>query len=329
MKILITGGLGFIGLNLIQSLESENEIVIFDKKSIGSVFEMYGSEKTKFLHSSHIKAVKGDICDEELLFSILNATKFDCIIHLCAISSVAEAESNKDECNRVNIYGSEVLLKTLSKSISKNAGIIFTSSREVYGDTKGQMVNENAVMHPINQYGKSKLKSQQIIEDYAKTNHNPCIIFQLSNVYGGYFDKPSRVIPNFSAKLIAGQEICIYGGEQILDFVYIGDVISCIKKALDVLSHTRICERFILSSAKGVRLKDLVLLLENEWQTKAKVDYKSRRNFEVENFIGDNTKAVKFFNMRFRDITQGLSLYVRLCQANRVVLKSTQKELVC
>ncbi len=329
MKILITGGLGFIGLNLIRSLGSENEIVIFDKKSVGNVCKMYGYEKTKFLHSSHIRAVKGDICDEKLLSSVLNEREFDCIIHLCAISSVAEAESNKDECNRVNVYGSEILLETLSKSISKNAGIIFTSSREVYGDTKGQIVNENAVMHPINQYGKSKLKSQQIIEDYAKANHNPCIIFQLSNVYGDYFDKPSRVIPKFSTKLMAGKEICIYGGDQILDFVYIGDVISCIKKALDVLPHTRICKRFILSSAKGVSLKDLVLLLENEWQMKARICYESRRDFEVENFIGDNTKAMKFFNMRFKDITQGLSLYARLCQANRLVLKYTQKELVC
>lgn len=319
MNILITGGLGFIGLNLSRSLGDRHKIVIFDKESMDSVHE-------KFLHSPHIYVVRGDICDEKLLYEILNATKFDCIVHLCAISSVAEAESNRDECNRVNIYGSKILLKALDKSLSKNAALIFASSREVYGDTRGQAVDERAIMQPINQYGKSKLIAQRLIEDYAKTNHTSCIIFQLANVYGGYFDKPSRLIPRFSANILKEQELCIYGGDQILDFVHIGDVLDCFTQAIELLAYKQMRECFILSSGRGVRIKELVGLLEHSLQSKVRCDYRARRDFEVASFIGNNAKAEQFFNIKFKDITQGLALYAALLQET---FQYTKKELVC
>lgn len=319
MKILITGGLGFIGLNLISSLGDRHKIVIVDKVSADNVH-------AEFLSSPNIQTIRGDICDLNLLCEILNREKFDCIVHLCAISSVAEAESNRAECDRVNVYGSKMLLQALSKSRSKNAALIFASSREVYGDTKGLALNEDSIMQPINHYGKSKLKAQRLIEYYAKANHNPCIIFQLANVYGGKFDKPSRVIPSFSANILKGQELCIYGGEQILDFVHISDVMACLRQAIEVLPHIQMCERFILSSGRGVSIKELVSLLEQALHTQAYCNYRAKRDFEVASFIGDNAKAKAFFNIKFKDITQGLALYAALLQG---VFQYIKKERVC
>lgn len=302
MTILVTGGLGFIGRTLIEELIKENhEVVVIDRN------EYSGS---RYIHSSLIKYVIGDYGDMPLLEEIYRFHNFDGVIHLAAISRVIEAENNQQECVRTNVT-SIVSLLTALKLSGQVPWLIFGSSREVYGESKVFPVTESAEKLPMNIYGKSKLQGELLFREYAEQQGLSCGILRFSNVYGNRFDIGDRVLPRFIRAIALGDQLCIEGGGQIIDFTHIDDTVRGIIRTIYYLTELGGIEDFHLLPGVGWTLYEAIEIIENILGKKAVIQVNTKRNYDVEKFIGDPSKARRLLRLGdFKGLQQGLKASV-------------------
>jgi nucleoside-diphosphate-sugar epimerase len=207
MKILVTGGCGFIGTHLVNKLvELGHEVVVLDNLSAG--------KKEKLNEKSTL--VQGDIRDAD---DVRRAMK-DCsaVFHLAAF---ADARSASDDLvYATNFLGAKNVFEIAR---SKNAKIIFTSSAAVYGNT--QVPNRESIdCNPVSQYGKSKLRAERyLMREFPQESY---FIVRLFNVYG---TAGNSAVNRFCKKITNYEDIVVYGnGLQTRDYVYITDVIDAL-----------------------------------------------------------------------------------------------------
>jgi len=223
MKILVTGGAGFIGKHLVKYLlDKDNTITIFDNFS--------NSEEKSLDHfiKNGVKVVNGDIRNFE---EILKETEEqEILIHLAAKISVSQSILNPSETFEVNVDGTKNVLEACKKNYVKK--IIIASSAAVYGEgSSGMKLKESAKTNPISPYGKSKLKMEQEIE---KNNKNDCVILRFFNIFGiGQTPEYAGVITKFIEMILSNKPLEIFGdGMQTRDFVSINDVVESIYDAI-------------------------------------------------------------------------------------------------
>jgi nucleoside-diphosphate-sugar epimerase len=212
MKILVTGGAGFIGRYLVNRLVSETR----DSVTILDDCSRPGLSAAPDLPDSAI-FLRGDILDGELLSRAMEAVEV--VYHLAAVSSVGAAQANIPRAYQVNIHGVEAVLRA-----ARAAGVrrvIFASSREVYGEPAEVPVPESAAFAPTSVYGLTKAAGEsccRLAEDLE------IAILRLANVYGP--GDHGRVIPIFVEAALLSKPIDLFGGDQILDFVWIEHVVD-------------------------------------------------------------------------------------------------------
>ena len=218
MKILVTGGAGFIGRYLTEHLLKNNEITIYDDLSSST------GEKISPLINKGVKFVKGDILDFKLLSE--SSKNFDIIIHLAAKSDVSESVIHPEITTSVNLNGTINVLKCCAQNKIKK--IIFASSAAVYGNCKDLPITEESKTEPLSPYGASKLSAENEIKRYASEFGFDAIILRMFNVYGvGQNDLYSGVISVFLKNIAQNKPLVIYGdGEQTRDFVSIYDIVQ-------------------------------------------------------------------------------------------------------
>ena len=223
MKIIITGGAGFIGKYLVNYLlDKGNTITIFDN------FSNSEEKSLEYYIKSGVKIVNGDIRKFD---EILKETEDqDVLIHLAAKISVSQSILNPSETFEVNVDGTKNVLEACKKNYVKK--IIIASSAAVYGEgSSGMKLKESAKTNPISPYGKSKLKMEQEIE---KNNKNDCVILRFFNIFGiGQTPEYAGVITKFIEMILSNKPLEIFGdGMQTRDFVSINDVVESIYDAI-------------------------------------------------------------------------------------------------
>jgi len=278
-NIVITGGAGFIGSHLVEALSNKGfSITVIDNFS-------RGDKNTVMPYLNDIDLVETSILNEKKIERYIQ--KSDAIFHLSALSRVIPSIKNPKLCYQSNISGTEIIARLCSKYDKK---IIFSSSREVYGNAKKLPVSELSPLIPENPYGASKLASEAIIRAYSRTHGLTYQILRLANVYGSQdFD---RVIPTFIERGIQGQNIFIYGGEQIIDFVYIDDVINAFILCLQKKNDNEIVN---IGSGSGTNLKSLAESIIEILSSNSKIIYKKKRRGEIDQFVADISYAKKVF----------------------------------
>jgi len=294
-NILITGGAGFIGSHLVNKLVKEGyKVTVVDNLLRGKV-ENLSSVFDK------IDFIKCNITDYNCMEKLIKTS--DIVFHLAAVSRVIPSIENPELCFEYNCKGTEIITRLCSKY---NKKLIFASSREVYGSAKYLPVDENHPLNPENPYGVSKVFGEKIIEAYSKCYGLDYVIFRLANVYGPQdFD---RVIPIFVEKAISGENIIVYGGNQILDFIYIDDVIDAFVKAMDV-SNNHILN---IGSGKGTTILDLAKLTIKILKSESNVILCEKRKGEVEKFVADIKQAKKILKWKPKiTLKQGMSLLLK------------------
>jgi UDP-glucose 4-epimerase len=276
-NILITGGLGFIGRHLVTSLlDKGHNIIILD-----NLYHNQSPEDFKWIHS--VNFIKGDIRDLE---TVNNATKnIDIIFHLAALSNVRESIENPDYCYSTNVTGTYNILNSAVKNNVKK--VIFSSSREVYGNQSILPVKEEAKLIPINIYGATKACAEHLCEIFKRNYGLNISIFRISNTYGPGDPGKSRVIPTFIRKIKNNEEIIVNGGDQIIDFIWIDDVIKFLVDSLDKYSN----EKINIGSGKGTSLNDLLDLLIKLMNKNPKIKYNHKILQEVDSYIADISKS--------------------------------------
>lgn len=217
MRILITGGCGFIGSYLVKQLSINHEIISLDHKSYLTVFK----EKPK-----NVKFFKGELSNSKTLNQIFKK-KINCVIHLAGILGNVPCTENPSNATHSHIISTEKLCqKSLENGVEH---LIFTSSQAVYSTFKERRnpLHEKMIELPDDFYGVLKYGAELIIK---KSGLNYTIM-RLSNVYGFNQNilQKGGAIENFTKSILSNNDITIFGkGEQKIDYIHIQDVLSCI-----------------------------------------------------------------------------------------------------
>ena len=280
MKILITGGCGFIGSALLRHiLENTNLSVLnIDKLTYaGNIESIPNSVKnSRYIHK------KIDICDKDSLRKIFNEYKPSIVMHLAAESHVDRSIDSPDDFINTNIIGTFNMLDEALiyfKSMSNKTKGIFKfhhiSTDEVYGDLKGtkDLFTEQTPYDPSSPYSASKASSDHLVRAWHRTYALPVIITNCSNNYGPYHF-PEKLIPHIILNAINGKKLSIYGdGLQIRDWLYVEDHV---KALLKVVTEGEIGETYNIggnNEIENLKLVEMICNLLEELAPEKKVGF--------------------------------------------------------
>lgn len=219
MKILVTGGAGFIGSNYVRKvisgeLRGISEVTVLDKLTYsGSLknLEMLPNESFRF--------VKGDICDGELVNNLVSGC--DAVLNFAAESHVDRSILGAEEFIRTNIVGTHTILNACKSN--KETKLVQVSTDEVYGSIEVGSWDENSPPLPNSPYSASKASADLLVRSYVRTFGLNACVTRCSNNYGP-FQFPEKVIPLFITNLLDNRIVPLYGkGENIRDWLHVDD----------------------------------------------------------------------------------------------------------
>lgn len=251
LKILVTGGAGFIGEHLVKSLlKNENIVTIFDN------FSNSDKKSNLYFIKSGAKIIEGDITKLNDISSAVKDQQI--VIHLAAKISVEESIKNPSETFRINVDGTKNVLLSCKKNNVKK--IIVASSAAVYGEgIPNVKLTEKSKMNPISPYGESKVKMEEEIKKFTSKYGINYIILRFFNIYGvGQSDEYAGVITKFLERIRNNEDLKIFGdGMQTRDFVAIQDVINLIHNSMSYNKNGI----FNIASGKIITVKELAELM--------------------------------------------------------------------
>ena len=222
-RIIITGGNGFIGRNLVNKLLSRNTHSIILISNTSNVNGKYLTER-KLFSEKRLRFYNADIRDSNTISKLMEDERPDICIHLAAKISVADSIKNPDETMEVNVKGTLNVLEACHTSQVNN--FIFASSAAVYGDVTELPISENHTLRPLSPYGTSKMLAEKHVCTYGwlKKIQNT-ISLRIFNAYGPGQTSESDVITKFANRLSKGLPPIIHGnGNFTRDFISVDDV---------------------------------------------------------------------------------------------------------
>ncbi len=283
MRVLVTGGAGFIGKHLVGSLLEKDYIVtIFDN------FSNSTKGSVSYLVDIGVAVIEGDITK---LNEILDAAKNqDVIIHLAAKISVSESISNPSETFQVNVNGTRNVLAACEKNHVKK--LIVASSAAVYGEGSPDVkLTEESETSPISPYGESKVRMEQEIREFASEHGISYIILRFFNIFGvGQSKEYAGVISKFIEKIRQDRPLEIFGdGLQTRDFVAIEDVVKSIHNAI---SNDK-SGTYNVASGKAVTIKKLAEMMILSSERNLDIRYLAPKKEDIKYSQADISLAIK------------------------------------
>ncbi|WP_102936559.1 dTDP-glucose 4,6-dehydratase [Streptomyces malaysiensis] len=222
MRIVVTGGAGFIGSHFVrQTLTgaypawADAQVVVVDKLTYA------GSEANlaEVVDSPRLRFVRGDICDGELVGELLRGT--DLVVHFAAESHVDRSISGAEEFVRTNVLGTHTLLNAAANA--EVGKFVHISTDEVYGSIESGSWSEEEPLEPNSPYSASKASSDLLARAFHRTHGLPVCVTRCSNNYGPY-QHPEKVIPLFVTHLMDGRPVPLYGdGGNVRDWLHVDD----------------------------------------------------------------------------------------------------------
>ena len=298
MKIIVTGGAGFIGSHLVESLlDDGHELLIFDNFLTG--------KKENLLFDDNFRLVEDNFGSKDSLSLIENFDPEVCF-HLAAQSSVVVSVQDPGLDFEHNILQPVQLLNTLINSNCKK--FVFTSSGgTIFGEPKNIPTTESDYSNePASPYGVAKKKLNEIIKMMTSNTNLSYSILNLSNVYGPRQDPHGEagVVSIFSNKYLNGERPVIYGnGEQTRDYIFVQDVISALIKS------SKIDDDLFLNIGTGIEtsVNELAESLKTQFSSNLNPVYQDTRDGELQRSVLDNTKARKLLNWEPQyDLNEGM-----------------------
>ena len=281
LRVLVTGGAGFIGSHLVKALLRAGHFVrVLDNFSTGSMDNIVDVARD-------VEIVVGDVRDYSVVEKCVRGV--DVVIHLAALIDVAESIERPDLYFEVNVIGTH----NIAKACRGVNVLIFASSSSVYGDPLKIPIPEDHLLSPRSPYAASKAAGEALIQAYSSIYGYRPIILRIFNVYG---PKQSRayagVVIEFIRRVLRREPPIIYGdGEQTRDFIHISDVIDAIMKAMSIERARGV---FNIGSGKAVTINQLAkLILKTLNREDLKPVYAPPRPGDIKHSIADITKSRK------------------------------------
>jgi dTDP-glucose 4,6-dehydratase len=230
MRILVTGGAGFIGSAVIRHilLNTSHQILNIDKLTYAGNLNSLNDVS----HSDNYQFQQLDICDQDMIFSAFQDFRPNAVMHLAAESHVDRSIDSPDSFIQTNVIGTYQLLECSRKYLStlgshSDRQFVFhhISTDEVYGDLYGtnELFTESTPYSPSSPYSASKASSDHLVRSWGRTYDLPVIVTNCSNNYGPYHF-PEKLIPHIILNALAGKPLPIYGdGSQIRDWLFVED----------------------------------------------------------------------------------------------------------
>jgi len=287
-SVLVTGGNGAVGSNLVKKLLDLNAKVV--------VLDDFSQSKSGNLHyNKNLKIVKSDITNNNVLTKVF-LHHYDYVFHLAARFANELSVKDPYEDLRVNVQGTlHVLLNAAKKNVGR---FLYTSSSSIYGPQKTKNLKENTIPNPSTPYAASKLSAEYYCHAIGELYGMNFTIVRLSNSFGP-FDPPGRyrnVIPNFFKSALSGKNLIITGtGTETRDFTYVDDCVNGI--ILAATSKNGKNETFNLGTGKETQIKKLAKLILQITKSKSKIIFKPMRKFDhIKNRRMDISKARKLIH---------------------------------
>lgn len=284
MRILITGGTGFIGANLARRLvEAGDEVVILDD---------FSNSSPESVADIPVTVIRGSISDVRLLAEA--ALGSAAIVHLAARGSVPRSVADPRQTFEVNAIGT---LNVVEVAREQGQHVIFSSSSSVYGANPKLPKTELDWTQPISPYGASKLAAESIVLAHSRTFGFDALALRFFNVFGpGQLPdhQYAAVVPKWMRSITLGEPVEVHGdGKQTRDFTYVGDVVDALSFAL----RTRLSLGSPVNLAFGdsVSLLGLLEMLEDLYGAKFSVTYSEPRAGDIRDSLNDPLVLRKVF----------------------------------
>lgn len=330
-EILVTGGAGYIGTNVVNVLAKNGEkVVVVDDFS--NCKHKY-IEKLQKAYPNQIECFSFSFGDKKKLDALFKAHNFSAVVHLAGKKYVQESEQNPELYKLVNVDMTAILLEVMKKYDVKK--IVFSSTAMVYGNATPCPISEQRELHPVSYYAQTKLMAEELIKEFAHKSKAQAVVLRLSNPIGAddkmmlgddNLANAKPLLPYLLEAVERGDKVMLNGndyntkdGTPVRDFVHVCDVAEAF--CLAVKKEVKGFEVFNVGAGnEGQSVLEILQEVEKVVGKKVEHAYGKRREGDVEIFISDNSKAKADLGLRVsRDLN-----YMVSSQHN--FLKSTKEK---
>ena len=306
-KVLITGGAGFIGSNVVQLLLRKNcKVRVLDNLSTGY---------KKNLNGLDVDFILSDIRDKELVEQ--SCQGIDTIFHLAASVGRQKSLDHSQEDSEVNLIGTTNILEGARKTGVQT--IVYSSSAAIFGELQTLPISEDHPQNPDSPYGVSKLAAEKQVLCFAGLYGFKAVCLRYFNVFGinQRYDAYGNVIPIFAERLFSNRPVTIYGdGEQTRDFVNVQDVAMANFLAATSSAKTDV---YNIGSGSSITINHLAKMMIKLSGVEGKIDYVPPRSADVRHCRANIDKAKEKISFSpTADLEEGLASYLEWYKENEV-----------
>lgn len=306
MRIMVTGGAGFIGSNLVHALVGRHEMGIIDDLSTGSMANIHPAADFRRM----------DILDPGIA-AFMSEWRPDAVVHLAAQSSVTESIKDPDRDRAVNVEGTRLVASAAAAAGARV--VVSASSAAVYGEPSDLPLRETSGKRPANPYGASKLAAESALQETLRGTGTDFASMRFANVYGPRQNALGEggVVAIFTSRMTAGQAPVVFGdGGKTRDYVYVGDIVAALLAALESEGPLALDgsdgPAYNVSTGLETSLDELVLLLRAAARYYGPVEHEPEREGDVARSVLDPGKAAEVFGWRAgASLEQGLTATAR------------------
>jgi len=289
MKALVTGGAGFIGSHIVDRLLADgHEVVVLDDFSTG--------HRSNLPNNEALTVIVGDISEEKIVKQCME--EIDWVFHKAAVASVPKTVNDPVGSSAVNYRGTLYLLEAARKNNVKR--FVFASSAALYGDEPTLPKVETMCPVTLSPYAVDKLASEFACGMYTKLYGLETVCLRYFNVYGPKQDPSSPysgVISIFTDKLKKNEVPTIYGdGEQVRDFVYVGDVVEANMRAVTMDGVAG--QYYNIATSKMITLNNLLRVLSDIYDVTFEVNYDDSRQGDIKESYAEINKAASMLDWK-------------------------------
>ncbi len=309
MRVLVTGGAGFIGRHITEYFQDRAEVRVLDDLRSGLKSNLSGLK---------CQLIVGSILDRDLVREAMRGADF--VFHLAAMVSVRGSLQNPIEYAEINARGALIVLEEAARARAKK--LIFSSSAAIYGDEPTIPKIESMPAEPKSPYATSKYEGERQCCSFTDEGRLPTVSLRYFNVFGPYQYPRSEytaVVPAFIEKAVRNEPITIFGdGRQTRDFIYVKDVVTA--NAFFAL-NSQATGVFNVAGGRQITITDLALTIRSLTKSSSTIDYGAGRPGDVKHSVAS---IDKMYTAGFRpvcDLAGGLRATIEFFRKNQAAIE--------